>query len=586
MTRPLSLERQPKIIVVTPTSLVSNWIKETKKWLGRERLQPIWVGNSAAKETKRKLEEFVSAPVQQMLVISYENVRSNLEILRRCKFHLMICDEGHRLKNIDAKTTRSLLDLDCPRRVLLTGTPFQNNLGEFFALVDFVNPRIVGSSSEFKQIYDSPISKLQDPKCNPAQRALGEDRSSELSKLTRRFILRRTSNVLEGFLPPKIEHVVFCRPTPTQLDLARHFLQSEIVRRAFSGQASSLACIQHLGKIFNHPELLLDTASAATEAFNEDDLERDEEAEDLHEDIAEIKRFFPTGYQFGSYSVDVSSKLIVLNSLLENLGSEKIVVVSNFTKTLDVIERLCLRTRQLGTLRLDGSTENSQRQERVDLFQSDPKFRVFLLSTRAGGVGLNLFAASRLVLFDSAWNPAHDAQAQARVWRDGQVRKTFIYRLLMTGTMEEKIFQRQIAKLGLAKTVVDSGSMFSFENTRSKQFSPEELRDIFSIRGDTLCDTHDRSACACMSSAHDEDGSSKKRKLNSGGGKATLSVKEVSEWTHSGDTSVSPDSSLASVCSEFITFMFMRETTPTQKPMIVPDEEDEGEESDSADEDE
>jgi DNA repair and recombination protein RAD54B len=492
---------------VTPTSLVNNWVKETKKWLGPERLQPVWIGDGATKENKKKLEDFVSAPVQQMLVLSYENVRQNVQILKKCRFRLMICDEGHRLKNNDAKISISLMELDCPRRILMTGTPFQNNLGEFFSLANFVNPGILGTQSQFKQIYDSPISKLHDPRCNPAQRALGAERAAELARLTKAFILRRTSDVLENFLPPKVEHVIFCRPTETQIKLANHFLESEFAHRALTGQASSLACIQHLSKIFNHPELLLgpssnapDAASKTLQAGEYDDFEggSDDDEYVVDDDIEEIRRLFPTKYKFGSFEPLVASKLDVLSSILDRLGpKDKIVVVSNFTKTLDVIEKLCSITKKLPTLRLDGRTENTARQQRVDSFQSDSKQRVFLLSTKAGGVGLNLFAANRLVLFDSGWNPAHDAQAQARVWRDGQMQKTFIYRLLNTGTMEEKIFQRQISKLGMSKTVVDTDARAFFGRMKSTHFSPEELKDIFSINEETVCDTHDLSGCSC-----------------------------------------------------------------------------------------
>lgn len=128
---------------------------------------------------------------------------------------------------------------------------------------------------------------------------------------------------------------------------------------------------------------------------------------------------------------------------------------------------------------------------------------VFLLSTKAGGVGLNLFAANRLVLFDSGWNPAHDAQAQARVWRDGQTQRTFIYRLLCTGTMEEKIFQRQLAKVGMSKTVVANSQQGNkaasdiFGSSHDRHFSPDELKDIFSIDESTMCSTHDVSGCTC-----------------------------------------------------------------------------------------
>jgi hypothetical protein len=171
-------------------------------------------------------------------------------------------------------------------------------------------------------------------------------------------------------------------------------------------------------------------------------------------------------------------------------------------------------------VRLDGSTENKERQRRVQDFQTDPSICsplaihthytnytllfslthlgflfavVFLLSTKAGGVGFNLPAANRLVLFDSDWNPALDQQAQARVWRDGQTKTTYIYRLLTTGSIEEKIFQRQLVKIQMSKTLVDSVDL-----NGGAGFSPDDLKDIFQLNNETLCDTHELSGCTCL----------------------------------------------------------------------------------------
>lgn len=169
--------------------------------------------------------------------------------------------------------------------------------------------------------------------------------------------------------------------------------------------------------------------------------------------------------------------------------NDKIVLISNYTQTLDVFAALC-RSRNYGCLRLDGTMNVNKRQKLVDKFNDPdgPEF-VFLLSSKAGGCGLNLIGANRLVLFDPDWNPAADQQALARVWRDGQKKDCFVYRFIATGTIEEKIFQRQSHKQSLSSCVVDSAEDVE------RHFSSESLRELFQYRPDTYSDTHDTFKC-------------------------------------------------------------------------------------------
>ncbi|KNC78208.1 hypothetical protein SARC_09348, partial [Sphaeroforma arctica JP610] len=166
-----------------------------------------------------------------------------------------------------------------------------------------------------------------------------------------------------------------------------------------------------------------------------------------------------------------------------------VVLVSNYTQTLDLFEQMC-GTRRYQFIRLDGSLSIKKRQKLVDQF-NDPEGTtfLFLLSSKAGGCGLNLIGANRLVLFDPDWNPATDLQAMARVWRDGQKKTCFIYRLVSTGSIEEKIFQRQAHKQALSSCVVDE------EEDVQRHFAMDDLRDLFKFKPDTICDTHDTFKC-------------------------------------------------------------------------------------------
>lgn len=192
-----------KALVVTPSSLTENWLKEFKKWLGNERLKVF-----AVDKTNTAAEYVKQAQVYPVLIISYEMFEKNAELLSKIDFGLMICDEGHRLKNIKGKTYQTLKTfVKTDRRVILTGTPVQNDLQELFALVDFVNPGVLGKCSAFKRIFELPIARAQEKFSSPDEVAAGADASAELNCITDAFILRRTSEILNKCLPSKSKPV-------------------------------------------------------------------------------------------------------------------------------------------------------------------------------------------------------------------------------------------------------------------------------------------------------------------------------------------------------------------------------------------
>ncbi|XP_075823078.1 DNA repair and recombination protein RAD54B isoform X1 [Microtus pennsylvanicus] len=473
-----------KTLIVTPGSLVTNWRKEFQKWLGSERIKIFTV------DQDHKVEEFINSTFYSVLVISYEMLLRSLDLIKTVRFDLLICDEGHRLKNSSIKTAAALFSLPCEKRVILTGTPVQNDLQEFFALVDFVNPGILGSLSSYRKIYEEPIIMSREPSSSKEEKELGERRAAELTGLTGLFILRRTQEVINKYLPPKIESVVFCRPGALQVELYRELLSSQSIRFCLQGLSENhLVCIGALKKLCNHPCLLFRPVKGKEcSSSSEENEERN-----LCQGLLTV---FPAGYDPLQFSENESGKLQVLGKLLaaihELRPTEKVVLVSNYRQTLNILEHVC-RRHGYACARLDGQTPVSQRQQIVDSFNSKYSTDfIFLLSSKAGGVGLNLIGGSHLILYDIDWNPATDIQAMSRVWRDGQKHPVHIYRLLTTGTIEEKIYQRQISKQGLSGAVVDL--------TRSSehiQFSVEELKDLFTLHEDSPCVTHDLLGCEC-----------------------------------------------------------------------------------------
>ncbi|XP_054477291.1 DNA repair and recombination protein RAD54B [Anoplopoma fimbria] len=541
-----------RVLVVTPGSLVHNWAAEFNKWLGRERISVFAV------DQDHRIEQFLISPLHSVLVISYEMLLRCLEQVQKVEFGLVICDEGHRLKNSSIKTSSAISSLSCSRRVILTGTPVQNDLQEFYAIIEFVNPGILGSSTAYRKVYEEPILRSRQPSCSEEESVLGEERAAELSRLTGMFILRRTQEIINRYLPPRLDWTLFCESSPLQRELYTHLLSHRVFRACLQGSTQThthLACITALKKLCNHPGLLY---SSAKEKADSGSVENS-----LYEGLVEL---FPESYSSGAFNTADSGKLLVLSNMLTAIRqlspSDRVVVVSNYTQTLDLLQDLCVHAGYT-FCRLDGHTPTNQRQRLVDGFNSPYSQNfLFLLSSKAGGVGLNLVGASHLVLYDIDWNPANDIQAMARVWRDGQKKTVHIYRLLTAGTIEERIFQRQVSKQGLSGTVVDLGKRAEHTN-----FSSSELRDLFSLT-DTLSLTHDLLNCSCSMDGsvqpvleEEEQVSERPCQLGRQGDRGVaqqkhLSMSELMQWRHfSGDTYTFSDPYL-DVARDHITFAF------------------------------
>ncbi|XP_005398737.1 PREDICTED: DNA repair and recombination protein RAD54-like isoform X3 [Chinchilla lanigera] len=532
-----------KAVVVSPSSLVKNWYNEVGKWLGG-RIQPLAIDGGSKDEIDRKLEGFmnqrgarVPSPI---LIISYETFRLHVGVLQKGSVGLVICDEGHRLKNSENQTYQALDSLNTNRRVLISGTPIQNDLLEYFSLVHFVNSGILGTAQEFKKHFELPILKSRDAAASEADRQLGEERLQELINIVNRCLIRRTSDILSKYLPVKIEQVVCCRLTALQIELYKRFLrQAKPAEELREGKmsVSSLSSITSLKKLCNHPALIYDKCI---------------EEEDGFEGALDI---FPPGYSSKALEPQLSGKMLVLDYILavtRSCSSDKVVLVSNYTQTLDLFEKLC-RARRYLYVRLDGTMSIKKRAKVVERFNSpsSPDF-VFMLSSKAGGCGLNLIGANRLVMFDPDWNPANDEQAMARVWRDGQKKTCYIYRLLSAGTIEEKIFQRQSHKKALSSCVVDE------EQDVERHFSLGELKELFTLDEASLSDTHDRLHCRrCVNGRQvrpPPDGSD--------------CTSDLAQWNHSTDKRGLRDEVLQAAwdaASTAITFVFHQRSHEEQR---------------------
>jgi DNA repair and recombination protein RAD54B len=463
-----------KALIVCPVTLMDNWKREFNKWLGNQN-----IGVFVADGQNIRLSDFTHGRSYSVMIIGYEKLRSVQDELKKGGgIDIVIADEGHRLKTKENKAAQAIKNLDTPMRVVLSGTPMQNDLSEFFVMVDFVNPGLLGTYSTFKKEFELPIMKSRQPGASRKDVEKGTARGEELSSLTKECILRRPATILNDFLPPKTEYVLFCKPTQAQAEVYQHVLESPVFGKVLGSPEASLQLITMLKKVCNSPTLLTTT---------------DKSTEPTNNNVTALLESVPSSLLHMSPLI-ASSKMRVLDRLVRHISEktkEKIVLVSNYTSTLDLLGQH-LSSLSLSYLRLDGSTPAAKRQGLINQFNKTDasKSFAFLLSAKSGGAGINLIGASRLVLFDVDWNPATDLQAMARIHRDGQKLPVKIYRFLMAGGMDEKIYQRQITKMGLADSVVDG-------KKNDASFSAEELRDLFRLDLRASCQTHDLLGCDC-----------------------------------------------------------------------------------------
>lgn len=313
------------------------------------------------------------------------------------------------------------MGLQTKKRVLLSGTPIQNDLTEYYSLLNFVNPGMLGTSIEFRRQYENAIIKGQDANSTDKEREKAQAKLKELTNLVNKCLIRRTSALLTKYLPIKFEMVVCVKMSSVQVDLYKSFLKSDSVRREMMKSADqkasmpALSNITSLKKLCNHPDLIYDKIAERAEGFEN------------------AAKYLPSNYSTKDLRPELGGKLMLLDCMLASIKTnttDKIVLVSNYTQTLDLFERLS-RKRGYNYVRLDGTMTIKKRGKVVENFNKpDSQDFIFMLSSKAGGCGLNLIGANRLIMFDPDWNPANDEQAMARVWRDGQKKPCFIYRFV------------------------------------------------------------------------------------------------------------------------------------------------------------
>ena len=461
------------IIVVAPATVLRQWVNEFHRWWpplrvsilhssgsgmlnvsseGRleEKEEDFYYGSTNKKPPKsqKTAKNIVDRVVNHghVLVTTYAGLQTYHDVLIPVDWGYAVLDEGHKIRNPNTAITIYCKELRTHNRVILSGTPMQNNLIELWSLFDFVFPMRLGTLVNFRQAFEVPIKIGGYANATNLQVLTATKCAETLKSAISPYLIQRLKSDVASDLPKKSEQVLFCKLTRPQREAYEMFLASDEMTSIMNHQRQSLYGIDILRKICNHPDLL------------------------------DPRLRTKPGYKWGN--PNKSGKMQVVKALLEMWKGfgHKTLLFSQGVLMLNIIEEFVKGLDGFNYLRMDGSTNIKDRQSLVDRFNSEPDMHVFLLTTKVGGLGVNLTGANRVIIFDPDWNPSTDVQARERAWRLGQKKEVTIYRLMTAGTIEEKIYHRQIFKQFLTNKILK-------DPKQRQTFQMKDLYDLFSLGG-------------------------------------------------------------------------------------------------------
>lgn len=560
-------------LVICPLNTVNNWTQEFKKWTEdaphinihqlykstsfRDRLDNLkaWQRRGGVGILHYDIFRRLADPKGKMKIKA--SVRESIQTnLLDPGPDIVICDEGHLLKNCKSMLSLAVSTIKTTRRVVLTGTPLQNNLVEYHTMMNFVKPNLLGSLPEFTNRFVNPIKNGQHADSTEYDVKTMKRRAHVLHRKLDACVQRRDYLILAPYLPPKYEYIINIKLSEKQEALYKHYLAEEINPDPLARRKNLLKYHAELVKVWSHPIALTmrrskdaddedsdDSGGSIKDFVVDDSLSESDAGEgkgssDEAKGNTKTKRSRTTRAQAANdpnwaksntgnlddalsaggwwnavfktkdemHDVALSGKLIILQEIMKTCEAigDKVLVFSQYLTSLDIIEEFLQdwdqqaerenRERdepltfplssvpQMGRwrknieyFRIDGGTKAEDRQRDCEKFNkksSISRAKLFLISTRAGGLGINLFGANRVVIFDASWNPSQDMQSIFRVYRFGQDKPCYIYRLIARGTMEEKILRRQITKLSLSSRVVD-------EHQIERHFKFDDINEMY-----------------------------------------------------------------------------------------------------------
>ena len=428
-------------LVIAPLSTLPHWKLEFERWTDLNVV--VFHGSKESRKIIKDTEinfyddngRYQPSRVGfDVLITNYDILRLEYGTFSSIEWRYLVVDEAHKLKNYQSKIYKQVKDLTFEHTTLLTGTPIQNNMSELWSLLHFIQPEKFNDLDDF-------MSKYGDMK-DIAQ-------VTDVQKIIKRILLRRKKADVENDILPKEETIIQVELTRTQKKFYKAFLNdnasSLFQQLTYSGNLPSLLnLVMQLRKVCNHPFLIRGAEESIVKEMRMNNTDPNLSRKQIRKKAL----------------IESSGKMILIDKLIPKLiqDNHKMLIFSQMVKILDILETYMIN-KNLAYERLDGGVSENERQAAIDRFNNDPERYVFLLSTKAGGVGINLTAADTVIIYDSDWNPQNDIQAEARCHRIGQKAKVKVYRLITRGTYENEMFNRASKKLALDHVVLDGGDM-------------------------------------------------------------------------------------------------------------------------------
>uniref|UniRef100_A0A9J8CSR4 Proliferation-associated SNF2-like protein n=1 Tax=Cyprinus carpio carpio TaxID=630221 RepID=A0A9J8CSR4_CYPCA len=496
-------------LVVAPLSTLPNWISEFKRFTPEVSVLLYHGPQKERMDLVKKIRQ-AQGPLRMcpVVVTSFEIAMRDRKLLQRFHWNYMIVDEGHRIKNLNCRLVQELKMLMTDNKLLLTGTPLQNNLSELWSLLNFLLPDVFDDLKSFESWFD--ISTITSDAENIVANEREQNILHMLHQILTPFLLRRLKSDVTLEVPPKKEIVVYA-PLTNKQEAFYMAIVNKTIAKLLGQEKDDSAPVpltssgrpkRRARKVVDYYESNTDSVKDLEKYLEKVQKEMDSQASSspvvdvsmpvdaqvnlkLQNILMLLKRCcnhaylieYPLDPTTGEFKIDeqlveTSGKFLILDRMLPELKKRghKVLIFSQMTSILDILMDYCY-LRGYDYSRLDGSMSYTDRDENMKKFSSDPEVFLFLLSTRAGGLGINLTAADTVIIFDSDWNPQADLQAQDRCHRIGQTKPVMVYRLITANTIDEKILERASAKRKLEKMVIHKnkfkGSKAELKQTKS-----------------------------------------------------------------------------------------------------------------------
>lgn len=482
-------KQAPSSLVICPPTLTGHWINEAEKFFQIKDLSVIQYVGIPIERTRLRSK----VTTYKLVIASYDIVRKDIEFFKTAQWNYCVLDEGHVIKNGKTKSAKAVKKIIAHHRLILSGTPVQNDVLELWSLFDFLMPGFLGSERQFSNRYSKPILACREPKAGSKEQEAAASAMEVLHRQVLPFILRRNKEDVLKDLPPKIMQDYYCDLSVLQKTLYEDFklgmAAGPIGNVSLSNNPQRghvFEALRYLRNVCNHPKLVL---SAKHPQYRKVSHMLNQQ----HSNLADIQH---------------SAKLVALKQLLLDCGigdveqspimqnsvqsqydirhqaqlvsQHRALIFCQLKAMLDIVEHDLLRTHlsNVTYLRLDGTVPAAQRHSVVTRFNNDPSIDVLLLTTQVGGLGLNLTGADTIIFIEHDWNPMRDLQAMDRAHRIGQKKVVNVYRLITRQTIEERIMGLQKFKIRTANTII------SADNASLNTMKTEQLLDLFSLDGD------------------------------------------------------------------------------------------------------